>query len=65
MQIAAILTSPENHARLDEIRENAQRLNDPRHNLFLRSPRLSKTSPPFFTWEDPYTGLNYQEPKVF
>ena len=30
LQIAAIITSPENHARLDEIRENAQRLNDPR-----------------------------------
>ena len=30
LQIAAIITSPENHARLDEIRDNAQRLNDPR-----------------------------------
>ncbi len=29
-QVAAIITAPENHARIDEIRENAQRLNDPR-----------------------------------
>lgn len=29
-QVAAIITSPENHQRIDEIRTNAQRLNDPR-----------------------------------
>lgn len=30
LQVAAIVTSPENHSRLDEIRDHAQRLNDPR-----------------------------------
>ncbi|MCC5914070.1 MAG: hypothetical protein JJU46_06815 [Balneolaceae bacterium] len=30
LQVAAILTAPENHERIDEIRSNAQLLNDPR-----------------------------------
>lgn len=30
LQVAAIITSPENHARLSEIQDNAHKLNDPR-----------------------------------
>ncbi|TVQ04702.1 MAG: hypothetical protein EA359_05590 [Balneolaceae bacterium] len=45
LQVAAILTSPENHARLDEIRENAHRLNDPRTTNRSQADQIIETQP--------------------
>ncbi len=45
LQVAAIITSPENHARLDEIRENAQRLNDPRQTTRSEADEIIETQP--------------------
>ncbi len=45
LQVAAILTSPENHARLDEIREHAQNLNDPRTTDRSRADQIIETQP--------------------
>ncbi len=45
LQIAAILTSPENHIRLDEIRENAGRLNDPRITSRTEADQIIESQP--------------------
>jgi hypothetical protein len=45
LQVAAILTSPENHVRLDEIREHAQRLNDPRTTSSSEASRIIENQP--------------------
>jgi hypothetical protein len=41
----AIVTSPENHQRLDEIRENAQALNDPRATSDAAASRIMENQP--------------------
>jgi len=41
----AIVTSPENHARLDEIQRNAQALNDPRKTSDAEARRIMETQP--------------------
>lgn len=45
LQVAAILTSPENHARLDEIRDNAHRLNDSRITSRSQADEIIETQP--------------------
>ena len=45
LQVAAIITSPENHNRLNEIRENAQRLNDPRHTSRSEADEIIESQP--------------------
>ena len=45
LQVAAILTSPENQARLDEIQANAQRLNDPRQTSSAEAIQIIETQP--------------------
>jgi hypothetical protein len=45
LQVAAIITSPENHARLDEIRDNAQKLNDPRRTSRAEAEQIIQTQP--------------------
>jgi hypothetical protein len=44
-QVAAILTAPENHARLDEIRANAQRLDDPRRTNRTEAQQIIQSQP--------------------
>lgn len=41
----AIVTSPENHARLDEIQRNAQALNDPRKTSDAEAARIMENQP--------------------
>ena len=43
LQVAAIITSPENHTRIAEIRRNAQRLNDPRTTYGFPGSPVGKT----------------------
>ena len=45
LQVAAIITSPDNHARLDEIRDNAQRLNDPRLTTRAEAEHIIQSQP--------------------
>ena len=45
LQVAAIVTSPENHARLDEIQSNAHRLNDPRITSRAEADEIIETQP--------------------
>jgi len=45
LQVAAILTAPDNHARLDEIRENAQKLNDPRRTSRAEAEQIITAQP--------------------
>ena len=45
LQVAAILTSPENHQRIDEIRANAQRLNDPRTTTRSEAEQIIQNQP--------------------
>jgi hypothetical protein len=45
LQVAAILTSPENHARLNDIRENAHRLNDPRTTSRSQANQIIESQP--------------------
>jgi len=44
-QVAAIITSPDNHSRLDEIRHNAQRLNDPRRTSRSEAEQIIRNHP--------------------
>ena len=44
-QVAAIITAPENHARLDQIRQTAQRLNDPRTTTPEQAQLLIRDQP--------------------
>jgi hypothetical protein len=46
----AIVTSPENHTRLDEIRANAQRLADPRVTSRAEAQRIIATGQPAIIW---------------
>lgn len=43
-----VVTSPQNHARLDEIRSNAQRLNDPRTLSQSAADEIIRTQPSIF-----------------
>jgi hypothetical protein len=45
LQVAAIITSPDNHTRLDEIRENAQKLNDPRRTSRAEAEQIIQSQP--------------------
>lgn len=45
IQVAAIITSPENHQRIDEIRANAQRLNDPRNTNPAEAEQIIQNQP--------------------
>jgi len=45
LQVAAIITSPENHARLSEIRDNAQKLNDPRTTSRSEADQIITSQP--------------------
>jgi hypothetical protein len=45
LQVAAIITHPENHARLDEIRSNAQQLADPRQTTQARADQIIASQP--------------------
>lgn len=45
LQVAAIITSPENHARIAEIRTNAVRLNDPRTTSRAEADQIITTQP--------------------
>lgn len=44
-QMGAVLTSPENHARIDEIRKNGQRLDDPRETSSAEAERIIENQP--------------------
>jgi hypothetical protein len=43
--LLAIVTSPANHARLDEIKANAQRLGDPRRTSLEEATRIASSQP--------------------
>jgi hypothetical protein len=45
LQVAAILTAPENHQRLDEIRDNARRLDDPRQTSQSDADEIIRNQP--------------------
>lgn len=45
LQVAAILTAPENHDRIDEIRNNAQLLNDPRRTGSNEAEQIISNQP--------------------
>jgi hypothetical protein len=44
-QVAAIITAPENHQRIDEIKSNAQRLNDPRQTNRSEAEQIIRAQP--------------------
>ncbi len=44
-QVAAIITAPENHQRINEIRTNAQRLNDPRSTTGSEAQQIIANQP--------------------
>lgn len=43
--VMAVVTSPENHARIDQIRANAHRLNDPRTTSSAQATQIIETQP--------------------
>ncbi len=45
LQMGAVLTHPDNHARIDEIKDNAQKLNDPRTISSSEAEEIIETQP--------------------
>lgn len=45
LQLAAIVTSPDNHSRIDEIQRNAHRLNDPRTTSQAEAEQIIESQP--------------------
>lgn len=56
-QVAAIITSPDNHARLGEIKENAQSLNDARVTSHAEADEIIQNQPAILYLVGPIHGF--------